>query len=214
MAAIQQENKGYSSFAGRVLAAHMFHRAIEHTSQSFPDDNPQDIKNGPYWRRQRGIDNDLATMLMFLPSNLRLPRSLRCHNAVFVNVNIHTAIICIHRATVSKIRQLALPEYIVLQSQDRLLLAAEEILNIFRKVNDLDAALKNPLMAFSVYVAALVFLEDFVGDHNHQSEDNLNFLYNILIAVGRTSAITRSLAIQLAMDMRQSGFDASALEKV
>ncbi|KFY48869.1 hypothetical protein V495_00960 [Pseudogymnoascus sp. VKM F-4514 (FW-929)] len=102
----------------------------------------------------------------------------------------------------------------MLQSQDRLLLAAKEIHNIFRKVNDLEATLKNPLMAFSVYVAALVFLEAFVSDHNHQSEENLNFLYNILIAVGRTSAISKSLAIQLAMDMRQSGFDASALEKV
>ncbi|KFZ14893.1 hypothetical protein V501_03000 [Pseudogymnoascus sp. VKM F-4519 (FW-2642)] len=195
MAAIRQENRGYSSFAGRVLVAHMFHRAIEHTSQSYPNDNPQDIKNGPYWRRQRGIDNDLATMLMFLPGNIRLPRSIRCQNAVFVNVYIHTTIICIHRAAVSKI-------------------TAEEILNIFRMVNDLDATFKNPLMAFSIYVAALVFLEDFVMDHSHQSEDNLNFLQNIMIAFGRTNAITRSLAIQLAMDMRQSGFDASATEKV
>ncbi|OBT99229.1 hypothetical protein VE01_02747 [Pseudogymnoascus verrucosus] len=214
MAAIRQENRGYSSFAGRVLVAHMFHRAIEHTSQSYPDDNPQDIKNGPYWRRQRGIDNDLATMLMFLPGNLRLPRSIRCQNAVFVNVYIHTTIICIHRAAVSKINQLTLPEYLMNQSQGRLLLAAEEILNIFRMVNDLDATLKNPLMAFSMYMAALVFLEDFVMDHSDQSEDNLNFLQNIMIAFGRTNAITRSLAIQLAMDMRQSGFDASAMDKV
>lgn len=43
-------------------------------------------------------------------------------------------------------------------------------------VNDLDATLKNPLMAFLIYVAALVFLEDFVMDHSHESEDNLNFL--------------------------------------
>lgn len=102
----------------------------------------------------------------------------------------------------------------MLQSQGRLLLAAEEILHIFRMVNDLDATLKNLLMAFSIYVAALVFLEDFVMDHGHQSEDNLNFLQNIMIAFGRTNAITRSLVIQLAMDMRQSGFDASAMEKV
>lgn len=192
----------------------MFHRTLEHTSQSFPDDNPQDIKNGPYWRRQRRIDNDLATMLMFLPSNLRLPRGLRCQNAVFVNVNIHTAIICLHKAAVSKINQLTLPEYLMLQSQARLLPAAEEILNIFRIVNDLYSALKNPLMAFSAYVAASVFLDDFMADHNHQSEDNLNFLHNIMIAFGRTNAVTKSLAIQLALDMRQSGFNASAMEKV
>ncbi|KFY08415.1 hypothetical protein V492_06239 [Pseudogymnoascus sp. VKM F-4246] len=214
IAVIQQENKDYSSFAGRVLAAHMFHRVLEHTSQSFPDDNPQDIKNGAYWKRQRGIDNDLATMLMFLPTNLRLPRSFRCQNAVFININIHTAIICLHRATVSKISQLDLPEYLMLQSQARLLPAADEIVNILRTVNYLDVALKNPMMAFSAYVAASVFLEDFVTDHNQQSGDNLNFLHNIMIGFGQTNAITKSLAIQLAIDIKESGLGAAAIKKI
>jgi hypothetical protein len=187
---------------------------MEHTSQSFPEDNPEDVKNGLYWKRQRGIDNDLATMLMVLPNNLRLSRSFRRKNAVFINVNIHTAVICLHRAALLKIRQLMLPEYLMLRSQARLLPAAEEILNIFRKTTDLDTALKNPMMAFSAYMAALVFLEDFMTDHNHPSEDNLDFLLRIMIAVGNTNAVARSLATQLAIDMKQSGIDSSTMEKV
>ncbi|KAH8593906.1 hypothetical protein B0O99DRAFT_662465 [Bisporella sp. PMI_857] len=211
---LHQGNRSYSSFAGRVLAAHMFHRTLEHISQSFPDDSPQDIKNGPYWKRHRGIDNDLAAMLMFLPSNLQLPRSSWCQNAVFVNVNILTAVICFHRAALSKIRQLTLPEYLILQSRDRLLPAAEGILNIFRMITDLDTALKNPLMAFSAYIAALVFLEDFIRDQSHQSEDSLQFILHIMVTIGKTNAVVRSLAIQLAIDMKQGGFDLSVIEKV
>ena len=192
----------------------MFHRTLEHTSQSLPEDNPQDIKNGPYWKAHRGIDNDLAAMLMFLPNNIRLPRSFRCPNALFVNVNIHTAIICLHRAALLKIRQLSLPEHLMLQSQVRLLPAAEGILNIFRMITDLESALKNPLMAFSAYTAALVFLEDYMTDHDSQSEDNLHFLLHILVALGKSNAVTRSLAIQLALDMKQGGFDSSVIEKV
>jgi hypothetical protein len=124
----------------------MFHRTLEHTSQSFPEDNSQDIKNGPYWKADRGIDNDLPAMLMFMLNNIRLPRSFRCQNALFVNVNIHTAIICLHRAALLRMRQLSLPEYLMLQSRVRLLPAAEGILNIFRMITDLESARKNPLM--------------------------------------------------------------------
>lgn len=93
-----------------------------------------------------------------------------------------------------KIHHPMLPEYLVLQSQARLLPAAEGILNIFRMITDLDSALKNPLTAFSAYRAALVFLKDFLTDNNHQSEDNLRFIHHIMLAIGKTNAVVKSLA--------------------
>ncbi len=102
----------------------------------------------------------------------------------------------------------------MLQSRVRLLPAAEGILNIFRMVVDLHSALKNPLMAFSAYMAALVFLEDYMIDQNQQSEDDLHFLLHILVSLGRTNVVIRSLAIQLAIDMKQCGFDSSVMEQV
>jgi hypothetical protein len=107
-----------------------------------------------------------------------------------------------------------LPGHLLSQSQVRLLPAAEEILNIFRMITDINAALMNPLLSFSAYMAALVFLEDFMTEHNHQSEDNLNFLLLIMVAVGQTNAVTRSIAIQLAEDMKQSGINSSVIERV
>ncbi|KAH6700573.1 hypothetical protein BKA61DRAFT_620792 [Leptodontidium sp. MPI-SDFR-AT-0119] len=213
MSILTQQRLDYSEFAARILAAHLFHRTFEHISQSSLDDNPQDVKNGSYWKAHRGLDNDLAAMLMFLPNNIRLPRSFRCQNALFVNVNIHTAIICLHRAALLKIRHLNLSDNLILQSQLRLLPAAEGILGIFRMIIDLETALKNPMMAFSAYMAALVFLEDYTTDYNHQSENNLQFLLRLLVTLGKTNVVTRSLAIQLASDMKHGGFDSSVMDQ-
>jgi len=63
-------------------------------------------------------------------------------------------------------------------------------------------------------MAALVFLEDYITDHNHQSEDNLHFLLHILVALGKSNVVTRSLAFQLAIDMKQGGFDSLMTEQV
>ncbi|KAK0704044.1 hypothetical protein B0T26DRAFT_658509 [Lasiosphaeria miniovina] len=213
---LRQQDPEYSSLAGRVLASCLFHRTLELTSESFTQEASQDIQASPYWKRQTAIDNDLVTMLMFLPSSLQLPRNVRSLNAVFVNVIAHTAVICLHRAGLGKSRagHLKLPDYAIRQSQDRLLPAAEEVLNIVRMITDIRVAFKNPLMVFSVYMAALVFLDDFATEHGSQSESNLEFLLKIMATLGTTNPITRSLAIQLAMDMEKSGFDSSVMERV
>ncbi|CVK85013.1 uncharacterized protein FMAN_01935 [Fusarium mangiferae] len=38
----------YSPFAGKVLTAHTFHRTLEHTFRSIPNDGIEDIADGPY----------------------------------------------------------------------------------------------------------------------------------------------------------------------
>ncbi|KAK3690252.1 binuclear zinc transcription factor [Podospora appendiculata] len=215
-AALQHQDEKYSSFAGKVMTSHLFHRTLELTSDMVTKNDPRDIKNSPYWRRHAEINNELSTMLMFLPGNLQLPRNIRCHTAVFVNISIHSAIICLHRAALTRARthQLDLPGYLRRQSQARLLPAAEEILGILRMTIDIHAAFKNPLLVHSTtYMAAIVFLDDMTAEHSHQSESNLDFLLNILVALGRTNAVTRSLAIQLAMDMKKRGFN-SAMDKI
>ncbi|KAK0610597.1 hypothetical protein B0T17DRAFT_500407 [Bombardia bombarda] len=211
--AIHQDIKchDYPPFAGRVVAAHLFHKTLQLTSEPFPEGTLEDVKNSPYWKRHMDLDNNLSTMLMFLPGTLELPKNIRCLNAVFINVNLHTAVICLHRAALLNMRQQGLPVYLV---KTRLLAAAEEILNIFRMIVDMSTALKNPLMVFSAYMAALVFLDDFTTDRGQSSESNLLFILRVMTSMGKTNAVTRSLAIQLAMDMMQNGFDSSVFDTV
>lgn len=146
--------------------------------------------------------------------DLQLSRNFRCQNAVFVNAIFYTTTICLHRAALSKMYSLEPPTNVVHQSQIRLIAAAEEVLSILKITNDLHAALQNPILAFSTYMAATVFLEDFTAEHNDQSKDNLIFLLNITNMMGKSHPVVRLLAHQLAMDMRQCGIDSPVVQQV
>lgn len=100
------------------------------------------------------------------------------------------------------------------QSQIRLIPAAEEILSILKIISDLDTALRNPIMAFSMYMSALIFLEDFTMEQSDSSKDNLVFLLNMAIAMGDSNPVVRSLAHQLAVDMKLCGIDSPIVEQV
>ncbi|RFN53570.1 hypothetical protein FIE12Z_2178 [Fusarium flagelliforme] len=212
------ETELHSSFAGRVLTAHIFHRTIEHNSS----DNSQGqvvhvLSDDAYWRRQKEIDNDLKFMLLMLPKSLCLPANYKSHNAVFVNVMLHTAIICLHRAALWRMKSnlQGLPSYMIRLSQDRLVPAAEEILNIFRMVPELVTTFANPLICFSAYMAALVFLSTTSPvEPDIQSEENLDFILRIMVAFGDTNLVAKAVATEIVKEMSQCGIASTTMSKV
>ncbi|KAF4501378.1 Zn(II)2Cys6 transcriptional activator [Fusarium agapanthi] len=212
------ESEQHSTFAGAVLAAHIFHRTIEHTgTNNSQDQEDLDFNGDLYWQRHKGIDNDLKFMLLMLPKNLCLPANYRTHNAIFVNVMLQTATICLHRAALWRMKSnlQGLPSYLIRLSQDRLLPAAEEILNIFRIIPDLGATFTNPLICFAAYMAALVFMEstslaELDGEHGQ----NLDFILKILAAFGITNLVANALANEIVKEMRQCGITSPSMSKV
>ncbi|KAI3574639.1 hypothetical protein IWW34DRAFT_632030 [Fusarium oxysporum f. sp. albedinis] len=185
------ESEPHSTFAGAVLAAHIFHRTIEHTgTNNSQDQESQDFKGDLYWQRHKSIDNDLKFMLLMLPKNLCLPANYRTHNAIFVNVMLQTATICLHRAALWRMKSnlQGLPSYLIRLSQDRLLPAAEEILTIFRMIPDL------------VFMAS-TSPTDPDGEHGQ----NLDFILKILVAFGNTNLVANALANEIVKEMKQCG---------
>ncbi|GKT55759.1 binuclear zinc transcription factor [Colletotrichum tofieldiae] len=212
-----QEGQVFSSFAGRVLAASLFQRAYQHSTQTPPQDDPIDPRTSMHWKRHRKIDSDLVLLLQALPDELRLPTRVHCGNAVFVNVIIHTAVICLHRAALSTMLSYGLSEHMMRHSKARLACAAEEILTIFRMMPDINEKLKNPILTFAVYMASLVFLNDLDStEEDCLRQDNLDFILRIISLATKTmnNPVTGSMAVQLATDMRQRGLDSAAVEKV
>lgn len=100
------------------------------------------------------------------------------------------------------------------RSQARMVSAAEEIFNIFREITDVDTAFSNPLLVYCAYMASSVYLDKSITGHRRQSGLNLTYLLHIMITLSKTNAIARSLAIQLAEDMKNIGLDSSAIETV
>ncbi|KAF4827288.1 hypothetical protein CGCTS75_v008364 [Colletotrichum tropicale] len=213
---LNQEGQNFSSFAGRVLASSLFYQAFQQSSQNIPDEEAQDVKTSLYWKRHREIDNDLASLLNCLPDDLKLPNSIRCQNATFVNIILHTSIILLHRAALSTIERVGTPHHMIRQCRMRLVAAAEEILNILRMMPDVNDMLKNPMLTFSMYMASLVFLDQPTStEPDYQRQENLDFTLRLMILAAKTwgNPVTRSMAIQLAVDMRQRGLDSAAVEK-
>ncbi|CVK99836.1 related to Zn(II)2Cys6 transcriptional activator [Fusarium mangiferae] len=212
------ESEQHSTFAGAVLAAHIFHRTIEHTGSNNSHYQEDHNFNGDlYWQRHKGIDNDLKFMLLMLPKNLCLPANYRTHNAIFVNVMLQTATICLHRAALWRMKSnlRGLPVYLIRLSQDRLLPAAEEILNIFRIIPDLGATFTNPLICFAAYMASLVFMASTSPtEPDREHGQNLDFTLKILATFGNTNLVANALANEIVKEMKQCGITSTSMHKV
>lgn len=93
----------------------------------------------------------------------------------------------------------------MVQSQGRLLPAAAEIVHGISGIQDINSAMKSPIMAFSASMAALILLEDFEADPNSRSEEHIVYLLQVLATAGKTNAVARSLAHQLVGRMSAMG---------
>ncbi|WQF85222.1 hypothetical protein CDEST_10236 [Colletotrichum destructivum] len=213
---LQQDGKVFSPFAGRVRAASLFHQSYQHSTKApLHNNSSSDPEINTHWRQYREIDNNLVLFLQGLPDGLRLPRQARCRNAVFVNIIIHMSFICLHRAAISRMKLTGLPKSMIRRSTARLVCAAEEILNIFRMMSDMNEHLKNSILIFSVYLTSRVFLEDLETTEDVPRQDNLDFVLRIMMLSAKTldNPVSDSMAVQLATEMRQRGLDSSAVEK-
>lgn len=215
----QGQGTSISSLAIRILAANELLHVLDHSSRQSEDDRPDDTQNGPFWRRQRQIDADLSTLIIFLPEKLHLSRNPRSLDAILVHVSTNMATIHLHRTALGVIQRHSLNPRLAIQSQERLQPAAEGILAVFRAAGDgISTAIRNPILSFAAYMAATVFLDDHFQapgpGQSQQSEDNLDFLANILLFFGKSSSLVRANAFQLAAYMKRTGYDASMMDKV
>ncbi|RSL79142.1 hypothetical protein CEP52_017561 [Fusarium oligoseptatum] len=65
----------------------------------------------------------------------------------------------------------------------------------------------NPILNFAVYLACLVFIEDYLERQKQQSEDTAQFLLSVLVTISQDNAVAKSLANQVARDMYYVGIE-------
>ncbi|KAH6988872.1 fungal-specific transcription factor domain-containing protein [Ilyonectria sp. MPI-CAGE-AT-0026] len=203
--ALEQDMWELSTSACRVVAVHLFNECFNF-SRGGDDDADNDV-----WQQLQKLDNSLTNAFETLPYHLRCPENMEDADAVFINLQLHTALICIHRAatTRSQMDMGTLP-----QIHERVSVSAVKIMTIVALVADIATSFRNPLISFATYIAASFFLTDFLASGNRQSEENLTALTNLMIDVGKTNAFAASLAVRLAQALSTSGVDPRAVEKV
>ncbi|RKK65471.1 hypothetical protein BFJ69_g16254 [Fusarium oxysporum] len=208
---LSSDNSHCSLFACRVITTHLFHECLDHTYQEHQDPDPTDIRNSHFWKRHQDLDNGLATAFITLPDTLR-----GSHNqeAMTLNLQLHTASICIHRVGAAQARKHNIPIEILSGTQARLLPAADAIFGIVASLADVSAMFLNPLVVFAAYMATNVFLEDYIASRNRDSEIKMTALMDLMITIGHENPVTASAAVQMAHELRKTGIDASAVDKV
>lgn len=200
----------YSSFSGALIICHIFNMILKHVHRPRPNDRPEDVEYGEFWKRHRDIDNTLTGAFMFMPENFRLPRNLRDPVAVHTNLNLHASVICLHNAAVDRADMHNLPEHVKKASMDRISTAAQEIVNIMKLTSHVNAGYKSPMIALSLYCAASVYIyqaKECVATENFpaSSADNLEFILRAMEAIGRDHMITRSFLQQVVLDVEANG---------
>ena len=125
----------YSGFASTVVVCRILKAIIHHVNRPKPYDRPEDLMNGPFWVRHRELDNELSSAFMFLPENLSLPRNIRDPTALFTNLNLHAAVICLHHAAIEKAEENGHADTIKRTSVSRLKATAEEVCNIIKLIS-------------------------------------------------------------------------------
>uniref|UniRef100_A0A0B7K7B1 Zn(2)-C6 fungal-type domain-containing protein n=1 Tax=Bionectria ochroleuca TaxID=29856 RepID=A0A0B7K7B1_BIOOC len=196
-----------SELSARVQVAHLVQQSMEHTSfASQVETSPE--KASTYWDRHRELDNELSLLLARLPTDLRSHQYARSQSAAAVNAQIHTAIMTLHRTRICLLRaepRKASTDQSIRHSQERALAGAEEIAHILRMTTDLKTTFKNPILNFSIYLACLVLIEDFLGNDRQQSRDTACFLSSILASVGEKNSVAESLYNQIRDNMMSVG---------
>lgn len=131
---LQEAIKGaqYSSFAGTIVVCEGFKGILNHVHRPKPDDHPEDLQNGNFWKRHRDLDNNLSSIFMFLPDSFQLPQHVRDPAAIYANLNLHASVICLHHAALENLDKFNLGDSMKATSKMRLKTSAEEIVNIVK----------------------------------------------------------------------------------
>ncbi|EEU33938.1 uncharacterized protein NECHADRAFT_55833 [Fusarium vanettenii 77-13-4] len=211
--ALSLRSVGQSILTIRVIAALFFQHTLEHTSPISPS-SCLEVEQDEFWNQHRRLDNDLSLLLMNLPDTARLSNFPSNPDAVMINTHIHAAIISLHRGGLWNIRysdnSAGEDQWVrqqARQSHGRLLNSAEEIAHILRMAPDCRMTFINPILNFAVYLAILVFIEDYLERQKQQSEDTAQFLLSVLVTISQDNAVAKSLANQVARDMYYVGIE-------
>jgi hypothetical protein len=129
--------KDVSSTSAVILISCILGRNLTHLHRPTPHDNEEDL-NGTFWQRHRQLENLLDNIALSIPDHLRIPSGLPDPNVIFMNMLLHTSVICLHQAAIFKADRNKLNVNIIHDSRQRCLSGAAEIARIMKMMSHVD----------------------------------------------------------------------------
>ncbi|KAF4445461.1 hypothetical protein F53441_10803 [Fusarium austroafricanum] len=194
-----------STSACRVVAVHLFNECFNFSRNTEDDPDSSD------WQQLQQLDEAVTNAFATLPLDLRCPENMDSPEAVLINLQLHTALICIHQSAMTRSQMDigTLPA-----TKARVMESAVQIMITVALVTDLSTRFRNPLVSFATFIAASFFFSDFLATGDTQSEANFTALMTVMVEVGKTNMFAASLAVRLAHTLRTSGVDPGTVGKV
>lgn len=143
----------YSSFASTIVSCNIFKSILQHVHHPKASDRPDDIFEGRFWERHREFDNMLLSLVMFVPPALKLHAGQKDAAAIYLNLNLHASIICLHHAAIEQVEKYKLSDSVREASELRMKTSADEIASIAKMAASMTQAFKSPLCSLSFYTA-------------------------------------------------------------
>jgi hypothetical protein len=140
-----------SAISAVVLIACLLGRNLTHLHRPTPHDNEEDL-NGAFWQRHRQYDSMLSGISLALPDHLRIPAGLPDPNVIFMNMLLHTSVICLHQAAIFKADRNHLSQNIINESRSRCLASAAEITRQMKVMSHIDLSTVSYLIPFHSFL--------------------------------------------------------------
>lgn len=205
-----------SSFAHRVVSTHLFHECFDSNHDGSSQAEMTPMGEQIFWTRFRELDDGITSAFTKLPPGLQCPdNNAYDPDAVLINLQLHTARICLYRAASARERQQGGARPVV-HTVSNSLQSAHQVVTIVALVFDIHARFQNPFIGFAVFMAGFALLKHYVVEQDAESYGTLMGLMDVMVAVAgeMESVVTASLAVQLAQEMERTGVDPLAMHKV
>lgn len=191
---------------------HLLHECFDCNHSHPVDTTPGDIDSNLFWSKFHQLDNSLTLALATLPESLQCPSNAHDSNAVLISLQLHTATICLYRAAAARSQA---ENTMVPGIEARASPAAQQIVTTIALAADINTRFRNPFIAFAAFMAAFVFLKDYMNTRDEGSMHKLSALLDVMVSVGtQNPGFAATLAVQMARELDRTGADPLAMEKV
>ena len=213
--ALRLDATNLSEFACRVVSMHLFHECFHIEADDEDDSLFTDLDDEhnivSFDQRFHRLDAKLTSVLTRLPHGLQCPPNNHNIHAIIINLQLYTATICLHRTAWHRATRKGIVQPDI---EEKVVAAAQAIAIIVATVVDIEARFRNPFIAFAAFMAAFVFLKQYLAHNDVRDRERLEGLLNVMVSIGVKNPVTASLAVQLAGELQRTGVDPIAMSKV
>ncbi|KAH9205012.1 fungal-specific transcription factor domain-containing protein [Leptodontidium sp. 2 PMI_412] len=191
-----------SPFAAVILATALLGHVSMHIYNSKKPNPSEKPGNCEFWAKHRELDRNILDTFMYLPDQFKVPAGAGNRNINFLNMTLQTATICLHQAAMKTARECHKNDFII-ESMNRCIVAADAITTAARCIDRDDLSTVSFWSGSCLLMAGLVYCHDLRINclPNMQSRPNLEFLKQLLEALGKFHSAAQYFESQLQVEL-------------